>query len=125
MNDQTSEKGLAGERQALAYLRQHGMRPVCQRYRCPYGEIDLVMLDGECLVFVEVKLRSRGKKNIRRKCRSGSILSKLPARVFFIFPMLLKAASGKRHSLFVFAFSGKYVMMLSNSFHQSEGEFTQ
>ena len=46
MNDQTSEKGLAGERQALAYLRQHGMRPVCQRYRCPYGEIDLVMLDG-------------------------------------------------------------------------------
>ena len=63
MNDQTSEKGLAGERQALAYLRQHGMRPVCQRYRCPYGEIDLVMLDGECLVFVEVKLRSRGRKN--------------------------------------------------------------
>ena len=57
MNEQTSEKGLAGERQALAYLRQHGMRPVCQRYRCPYGEIDLVMLDGECLVFVEVKLR--------------------------------------------------------------------
>ena len=52
MNDQTSEKGLAGERQALAYLRQHGMRPVCQRYRCPYGEIDLVMLDGESLVFV-------------------------------------------------------------------------
>ena len=63
MNEQTSEKGLAGERQALAYLRQHGMRPVCQRYRCPYGEIDLVMLDGECLVFVEVKLRSRGRKN--------------------------------------------------------------
>ena len=61
MNEQTSEKGLAGERQALAYLRQHGMRPVCQRYRCPYGEIDLVMLDGECLVFVEVKSRPRGR----------------------------------------------------------------
>ena len=61
MNEQTSEKGLAGERQALAYLRQHGMRPVCQRYRCPYGEIDLVMLDGECLVFVEVKLRKSAR----------------------------------------------------------------
>ena len=63
MTNQTSGKGLAGERQALAYLQQLGMRPVCQRYRCPYGEIDLVMLDGACLVFVEVKLRSRGRKN--------------------------------------------------------------
>ena len=63
MTNQTSDKGLSGERQALAYLQQFGMRPVCQRYRCPYGEIDLVMLDGECLVFVEVKLRARGRKN--------------------------------------------------------------
>ena len=63
MTNQTSDKGLAGERQALAYLQQLGMRPVCQRYRCPYGEIDLVMLDGDCLVFVEVKLRARGRKN--------------------------------------------------------------
>ena len=64
MTNQTSDKGLVGERQALAYLQQLGMRPVCQRYRCPYGEIDLVMLDGECLVFVEVKLRARGRNNV-------------------------------------------------------------
>ena len=87
MNEQTSEKGLAGERQALAYLRQHGMRPVCQRYRCPYGEIDLVMLDGECLVFVEVKLRSRGRKNdgvlrlIRAaRCYLGEYPTEMPVR---------------------------------------------
>lgn len=28
-------------------------------YRCRFGEIDLVMRDGEALVFVEVRMRSR------------------------------------------------------------------
>ena len=29
-----------------------------QNYRCRFGEIDLVMLDGNCLVFVEVRFRA-------------------------------------------------------------------
>ena len=31
-----------------------------RRFRSPFGEIDLVMLDGETLVFIEVKTRPRG-----------------------------------------------------------------
>ena len=31
-----------------------------RRFHSPFGEIDLVMLDGETLVFVEVKLRTSG-----------------------------------------------------------------
>ena len=34
------------------------MRRVAANYRCRHGEIDLVMLEGECLVFVEVRYRS-------------------------------------------------------------------
>lgn len=31
-----------------------------RNYRCRHGEIDLVMLDHGCLVFVEVRFRSMG-----------------------------------------------------------------
>lgn len=60
MTDQTYDKGLAGESQALRYLEKQGMRLVHRRYRAPGGEADLIMRDGDTLVFVEVKLRSTG-----------------------------------------------------------------
>ena len=37
------------------------MRILEKRYRTAHGEIDLIARDGECLVFIEVKLRSKGK----------------------------------------------------------------
>ena len=60
MPEGTYEKGLAGEAQAEAYLQSRGMVPLMRRYRSPFGEIDLIMLDGDVLAFVEVKLRTRG-----------------------------------------------------------------
>lgn len=52
-------KGVMGENAALAYLEQQGLVMLDRRYRSPYGEIDLIMLDGEVLVFVEVKAREK------------------------------------------------------------------
>lgn len=49
--------GLRGEAQAEAYLCQRGMIVLARRYRAQDGEIDLVMQDGEMIVFVEVKAR--------------------------------------------------------------------
>jgi putative endonuclease len=49
--------GNEGERLAARYLRRLGYRVVARRYRTPLGEIDLVALDGGCIVFVEVKTR--------------------------------------------------------------------
>jgi len=34
-----------------------GYRILAHNYRCPAGEVDLVALDGDCLVFVEVRTR--------------------------------------------------------------------
>ncbi len=55
-------KGLMGEDHALAYLQNRGMVLLERRYRSPYGEVDLIVRDGEQLVFVEVKARSRAPK---------------------------------------------------------------
>jgi putative endonuclease len=51
--------GAAREQFALAYLQARGLRLLARNYRCRRGEIDLVMMDGDCLVFVEVRYRSR------------------------------------------------------------------
>lgn len=49
--------GFAAERKACAYLRRQGLRHIASNYRCRLGEIDLIMQDDECLVFVEVRAR--------------------------------------------------------------------
>ncbi len=49
--------GAAWEQAACDYLREQGLRLLQENYRCRMGEIDLVMRDGSCLVFVEVRYR--------------------------------------------------------------------
>lgn len=46
---------------ALDYLRARHLRLITRNFRCRLGEIDLVMLDDECLVFVEVRYRKAGQ----------------------------------------------------------------
>ncbi|MDZ4178910.1 MAG: YraN family protein [Coriobacteriia bacterium] len=49
--------GQRGEDAASAYLERVGMSIVERNWRDKAGEIDVVALDGETLVFVEVKTR--------------------------------------------------------------------
>ncbi len=53
-------RGARAEAAAHDFLVTRGLSPVTRNYRCPHGEIDLVMRDGEELVFVEVRLRGSG-----------------------------------------------------------------
>ena len=50
--------GQEGERIAESYLRKKGYRVVERNYRCPVGELDLILLDRRVVVFVEVKTRT-------------------------------------------------------------------
>ncbi|MCC2954858.1 YraN family protein [Massilia sp. IC2-477] len=51
-------QGRDWERAALLHLKRHGLKPVEENFRCKGGEIDLVMRDGDILVFVEVRQRA-------------------------------------------------------------------
>jgi putative endonuclease len=53
--DQAAPLGLLGERLVAKYLNQLGYRVVAHGHRQRLGEIDLIALDGQCVVFVEVK----------------------------------------------------------------------
>jgi putative endonuclease len=51
------DSGRAAENLARDHLQRHGLRLLTQNWRCRGGELDLVMLDGDTLVFVEVRYR--------------------------------------------------------------------
>ena len=51
------DRGAMGERAARAYLEARGLRFVVANLRVGRDEVDLLMREGETLVFVEVKLR--------------------------------------------------------------------
>lgn len=50
--------GRRGERIACRYLLRQGYDVLARRFRGRHGEIDIVALDGDTLVFVEVKTRA-------------------------------------------------------------------
>ena len=52
--------GRIGERIARHHLEGKGYRVVEANYRCRWGEVDLIALDGPVWVFVEVRARRGG-----------------------------------------------------------------
>ncbi|CCG04611.1 YraN family protein [Blastococcus saxobsidens] len=53
----TTELGVHGERIAVAFLADLGLRVLDRNWRCREGELDIVARDGDALVFCEVKTR--------------------------------------------------------------------
>jgi len=49
--------GRHGEQLAREYLLSIGYQHICSNWRCPRGEIDIVVKDGETFVIVEVRTR--------------------------------------------------------------------
>ena len=50
-------KGILGEKAAKTFLLSQGLTWITSNYHCRFGEIDLIMQEGDYLVFVEVKQR--------------------------------------------------------------------
>ncbi len=55
--DPRQQRGLAGERQAMEYLRSRGWFIAAHRFRVGRTEIDLIARKGSLVAFVEVKMR--------------------------------------------------------------------
>ena len=65
-------QGLRAETAACAHLTQNGLVLLARNYRCRRGEIDLIMRDGDTIVFTEVRFR--------RQSGFGSPLETVDAR---------------------------------------------
>ena len=51
------KRGAKGEEIAAAHLKKKGYKIIARNYNCLVGEMDIIALDGECLVFIEVRSR--------------------------------------------------------------------
>jgi len=58
------QRGLWAEYVALWWLRLKGYRLLKRRFRCPFGEIDLILRFQDSVVAVEVKQRGTYQKGI-------------------------------------------------------------
>lgn len=85
-------KGLRFEDQARRYLGARGLELMEANYRCRFGEIDLVMRDGDTICFIEVRFR----KSLDFGGASASIT---PAKQRRIVKAALFYLSGKRQSM--------------------------
>ncbi len=54
-----SHPGEHAEDIAAEYMKSRGLRILARNYRCRFGEIDIIAEDGETLVFIEVRMRTR------------------------------------------------------------------
>lgn len=54
-------RGQTAEEQACHFLEQQGLTLLTKNYRCPRGEIDLVMQHGDMVVFIEVRYRKNNR----------------------------------------------------------------
>jgi putative endonuclease len=65
------------EQRAEHYLTRQGLKLLARNYRCRHGEIDLIMRDGDALVFIEVRYR----KNARFGSAAASVTTGKQRRI--------------------------------------------
>lgn len=53
--------GRLGEEATCKYLEDNGYKIIEKNYFCRFGEIDIIAMDNNCLVFIEVKTRTSNK----------------------------------------------------------------
>ena len=51
------DRGIWAEKTVLNFLKKKGLKPLMQNYHGSGGEIDLIMMDNNFIVFVEVRYR--------------------------------------------------------------------
>jgi len=105
-----SAAGRAGEDAAARYLEEAGFRIIARNVRSRRGELDLVAVDGDTLVFVEVKAwRSFGFDDLGLSVGPGKIDRLVETAKFFLslnreyngmavrFDVVFIGADGVRH----------------------------
>jgi putative endonuclease len=111
-----TSKGQHFEQIAERWLQARGLQPVTRNYRCRGGEIDLIMRQGDTLVFVEVRYRANAThggaaSSVTRRKQHKIVLA---ARHYFKQHAINEANQACRFD--VIAFEGDQPDWIQNAF---------
>jgi putative endonuclease len=81
--------GKLGEEEAERRLRRSGCEILARNWRCRSGEIDIVAKSGDCIVFVEVRSRSKASGS-RFGTAAESVDYRKQAKVRLVAQMYLR-----------------------------------
>lgn len=87
----TQKAGSDREDQALRLLQRAGLVLLARNLSCRHGEIDLVMRDGDTLVFVEVRSRANPRFGGAAASVDRSKQQRLIRSAAFLLPTLARA----------------------------------
>ncbi|WP_245183385.1 YraN family protein [Legionella israelensis] len=90
----TKKEGERAERLAEHFLTTKGLRKLARNYNCRFGEIDLIMQDGDSIVFIEVRAR--------KSCQYGGAIASIT------YGKQQKIIHAARHFLMVKNIAEKY-----------------
>lgn len=89
-------RGQATEDEALALLCRAGLVPLARNLRCKAGEIDLIMRDGDVLVFVEVRYRAAARHGGAAASIDAAKQARVARAAAHFLPRLARAGWGGR-----------------------------
>lgn len=67
MSDLRKQKGTLGEQKASDFLKSQGYSIIQQNFRTLGGEIDIIALKNDVIIFIEVKTLPNGTKDLLLK----------------------------------------------------------
>ena len=114
------QKGKNYEQKAAAYLKEQGMSLLTTNYRCRQGEIDIIGIHENCLVFVEVKYRKDEKSGMPEEAVGVSKQRKI-CRVSDYFRISNRQYEQLQVRYDVAAITGEQIKWYQNAFEYQTG----
>ncbi|MCL6634598.1 MAG: YraN family protein [Peptococcaceae bacterium] len=112
--------GRKGEEAAARYLEKNGYRILNRNYICRLGEIDMVALDGDTIVFVEVRSRTSDEFGLAQESINGRKKTKLRQLAWHYLKAEGKTGRGCRFDVVAVSFDSegrvKRVEHIENAF---------
>ena len=102
--------GSFGEALAVKLLVSKGYKIIAQNFRSKFGEIDIIAMDGDVLVFVEVKTRLGRKYGKPEEAVTPMKLSRIKKTIEYFLMLTKNKMMKQRIEVVALEFSGNYLV---------------
>lgn len=83
-DENTIEKGMAGEEAAVNFLVSKGLKILDRNWRVGHKEVDIIAIDGQYVAFIEVKTRKTPPQRIEDLISRTKMQNLLSAASYYI-----------------------------------------